>query len=320
MSARHQARNRIADRGRGRHCKPIEQRPEGRHRSVAGRPAPVRPILAAGGTVAAALTALVLSGAQGPLGALFPERNDEPRPTTASASPRGGAPTTTDLAQVASYSPAPGSRWGSSVWDVLFQQDLSGPRSAPRMPVDASADAVWGPSDGLGAGATPSVTSAGVPSAPTGTAPTAVSTSSTVGNPVPTGSSRDSGVAGPDGEAATQGPASGKPPSHDDEAPADPLLPPVPPSAPAPPPTTAAEPVIEAAEPVIEAVEPNPAPVTKILEPVVPAEPVETQVRQPAEDAARSVGQSVPTPVLDAEDLPAGTGEDLELPSVDLPG
>ena len=164
MSSRHQGRHRIAEKGPGRRPEPVEQRPEGRHRTAAGQPMKVSPLLAAGGGVAAALTAILLSGAQGPLGALFSERVEDPRPTTASASPRNGSPKATDITQMASFSPAPGSRSDLSVWDMLFQQDLSGPGATPAMLDDGSADAVgWTQGAGLGAGGTPSFGSAGVP-------------------------------------------------------------------------------------------------------------------------------------------------------------
>lgn len=270
--------------------------------------------------MAAALTALVLSGAQGPLGALFPEREEEPRPATASAGPRGGVPTATDIAQVASFSSAAGlgSSWDRSVFGVLLQPGLD--RSG--MPVDGSSAAPrWPGGTGAGAEGTSSFASAGGPSASSGVAPSAPPSASTAavgdGRPVRTGSSQDPGGAGRHGAAEPQSPTSSEP--RPDEAPADPLIAPVPVLPPAL--TTAADPVVEAADPVITAVDPGAAPVVKIPAPVVgvpepevglsePVAPVELPAPSVVGDAARSVGQAVPAaPEAEAEDLPS-----LDLP------
>ncbi len=49
--------------------------------------------------------------------------------------------------------------------------------------------------------------------------------------------------------------------------------------------------------------------------------PVEPQVPEPVKDALEPVGQAVPeAPEPEVEELPAGAGEDLDLPSVELPG
>ena len=286
-----------------------------------------RPLLAASGTVAAALTAVVLSGAQGPLGALFPERDVEPRPTTASASPRGGAPTAGDIASVArSYaagSGGMGSSWGLSTWDVLFQPDLE----SPAMPDDGSAAVVWGPRrTGAAAGSTPFLASAGWPSTPLGTAPstapsipsTATSTPSAVG----TGTAQDPRGGEPDDAAGPQAPTTGTPSTPDAGAPGDPTLVPVTPPVQTLPPTTPSEPVIRAADPVIEAAEP----VIEAVEPVIravepePSPPV-SKAPEPVEDALQSVDRAASeAPEPEVEDLPAGTGEDLDLPAVELPG
>ena len=325
MSARHQGRHRSADGGPGRSSRPVEQRAPGRHRAPVGRPTATRPLLAASGTVAAALTAVVLSGAEGPLGALFPEREGEPRPATASASPRGGAPTAGDIDSVArSYaagSGGMGSSWGLSIWDVLFQPDLE---SAPAMPDDGSAAVVWGPmGTGAAAGSTPFLASAGWPSTPLGTAPsipsTATSTPSAVGN----GTWQDPRGGDPDGAAGPQAPTTGTPPTPDAGAPANPSPVPVtPPVQTLPPtPTTPSEPVITAADPVIEAAEP----VVRAVEPVITAvEPEPAPVPkapEPVEDALESVDRAASeAPEPEVEDLPALPGEDLDLPAVELPG